>query len=330
MTGGETPGGRGAIESPVPPASTSGADGQPDARSARPGRLTVTRGQFLAGSLALIGAGLASGFYAWQVEPHWLEIVTRPMAIDGLPPALDGARLLHLTDIHVGPRVSDSFVVEVFRRLAALEPDIVVVTGDFTSYHPEVLERARRVYAEMPRGRLATLGVLGNHDYGPGWADRRAADSLQGVVAGLGLTVLRNEVMEVAGLQIVGMDDLWAKSFQPRTALAALEKGRPVLALCHNPDCVDRPGWGGYTGWVLAGHTHGGQCKPPFLPPPVLPVENRRYTSGEFAVGGGRRLYISRGVGHLQQVRFNARPEATVFELRPAGLHQVSSGRRTG
>ena len=329
MTGGETPDGRGTNESPAPPTSTSGTHGQPDALSDRP-RPTITRGQFLAGSLALIGAGLASGFYAWRVEPHWLEIVTRPMAIDRLPPALDGARLLHLTDIHVGPRVSDSFVVEVFRRLAALEPDIVVVTGDFTSYHAEVLERARRVYAEMPRGRLATLGVLGNHDYGPGWSDRRAADSLQGVLAGLGLTVLRNEVAEVAGLQIVGMDDLWAEAFQPRAALAAVENRRPVLALCHNPDCVDLPGWGGYTGWVLAGHTHGGQCKPPFLPPPVLPVENRRYTSGEFAVGGGRRLYISRGVGHLQQVRFNVRPEATVFELRPAGLHQVSSGRRTG
>ena len=66
---------------------------------------------------------------------------------------------------------------------------------------------------------------------------------------------------------------------------------------------------------MLSGHTHGGQCKAPFLPPPLLPVRNRRYTRGEFVVGGNRRLYISRGVGHTLQVRFNVRPEVTVFTL---------------
>jgi predicted MPP superfamily phosphohydrolase len=75
---------------------------------------------------------------------------------------------------------------------------------------------------------------------------------------------------------------------------------------------------GKHDGWILSGHTHGGQCKPPFLTPPLLPVRNRRYTAGEFALDGGRRLYISRGVGHLRQVRFNVRPEVTVFELHSA------------
>jgi uncharacterized protein len=69
---------------------------------------------------------------------------------------------------------------------------------------------------------------------------------------------------------------------------------------------------------VLSGHTHGGQCKPPFLPPPLLPVENRRYTSGVFELSRHRMLYISRGIGHLLQVRINARPEVTLFELQSA------------
>jgi predicted MPP superfamily phosphohydrolase len=73
--------------------------------------------------------------------------------------------------------------------------------------------------------------------------------------------------------------------------------------------------WDGYEGWILSGHTHGGQCKPPFLPPPLLPVRNRAYTSGEFALAGNRRMYISRGVGHLIRVRFGARPEVVLFEL---------------
>lgn len=54
---------------------------------------------------------------------------------------------------------------------------------------------------------------------------------------------------------------------------------------------------------------------PPFLTPPILPVRNRRYVSGEVPLADRRRLYINRGLGHLLQVRFNVRPEITVFTL---------------
>jgi predicted MPP superfamily phosphohydrolase len=66
---------------------------------------------------------------------------------------------------------------------------------------------------------------------------------------------------------------------------------------------------------VLAGHTHGGQCKPPLLPPPVTYLRNRRYSAGEVDLGGGRKMYVNRGLGYVQKVRFNARPEITLFTL---------------
>jgi predicted MPP superfamily phosphohydrolase len=157
---------------------------------------------------------------------------------------------------------------------------------------------------------------LGNHDYGPGWGDPAIADSVADVMRSCGITVLRNQMLDVEGLQIVGLDDLWAKRFNPEQVLPALHRSRAAIALSHNPDTVDLPVWGNFEGWILAGHTHGGQCKPPFLPPPVLPVRNRRYTSGEFQLASNRHLYISRGVGHLMPVRFNARPEVTMFELQ--------------
>jgi len=121
---------------------------------------------------------------------------------------------------------------------------------------------------------------------------------------------------------VVGMGDLWAGMFDPVRAFARVDPGAAQLVLSHNPDSVDLPGWGAFDGWVLAGHTHGGQCKAPFLPPPILPVKNKRYSSGEFALSGGRRLYINRGVGTYLPVRFNVRPEVTVFTLEgavPAG-----------
>jgi hypothetical protein len=270
----------------------------------------------LAGSSMAAAGGV--GLYAWRVEPRWLEIVRRPLPIRGLPAPLAGRTLVQISDLHVGPRVDDDYVRTTFRRVAELRPDIVVLTGDLMSYHGGVFEQLSDVYRDVPRGRLATLATLGNHDYGPGWSHPEIAQRLVDAVRPFGITVLRNQIQEVEGLLIVGLDDWWARRFDAAAAFSHLEPRRAALVLSHNPDTVDKPGWDSYEGWILSGHTHGGQCKPPFLPPPLLPVANKRYTAGEFELTGNRRLYINRGLGHLLHVRFNVRPEVTLFELRSA------------
>jgi uncharacterized protein len=135
----------------------------------------------------------------------------------------------------------------------------------------------------------------------------------------MGIRTLRNRSEQVAGLQLVGIDDLWGPNFYPGSVVPDVDWSRPTVTLCHNPDAVDLPSMAACRGWILSGHTHGGQCKPPFLPPPVLPVKNLRYAAGEFDVGSGRWLYINRGLGyHPHRVRFNVRPEITVFRMRNA------------
>jgi uncharacterized protein len=280
--------------------------------------IKITRRHFLRTAGASLGAGAATGLYTWRIEPHRLEIVRRPLDVRGLPPSLAGRTLAQISDVHVGTRVSDDYVLAAFRRLADLRPDIVAFTGDFISHHERIFEQMPDVYRHFPRGRMATFAILGNHDYGPNWAHPEIAAHVVATVQSFGITVLRNQVSEIDGLQVAGLDDLWAQQFELRQVLTRLDTRRAAIVLSHNPDTVDLPGWDDYQGWILAGHTHGGQCKPPFLPPPLLPVRNRRYTAGEFALSGGRRLYISRGVGHLLQVRFNVRPEVTLFELRSA------------
>ena len=267
----------------------------------------------IAGSSLTVAASV--GFYTWRIEPHWVEVVRRPMPIRGLPPSLVGKTLVHLSDIHVGTRVDDDYLIATFQRVAAMHPDIVVMSGDLTSYYGGILPQLKSVFTHVPQGRLATLAILGNHDYGAGWSTFEGAAGIAKTIAQCGVTVLRNEVYDAGGLQVVGLDDLWAGQFHPRGPLSQLDAQRPSIVLSHNPDTVDLPDWDGYQGWILAGHTHGGQCKPPFLPPPYLSVQNRRYTSGEFDLRGDRKLYINRGLGHLLQVRFNVRPEVTVFEL---------------
>ena len=169
------------------------------------------------GSTVALAAG--TGLYTWRIEPHWVEFVQRALPIANLPPALAGRTLVQLSDLHVGPRVDDDYVIGVFDRVRALAPDIVVFTGDFTENHRRMPAHARRVYTRTPLGRLATVGVLGNHDYGPGWRYPELAANLVPVLADCGIRVLRNEVADVGGLDIVGLDDLWANRFQPAAAL---------------------------------------------------------------------------------------------------------------
>jgi hypothetical protein len=278
-----------------------------------------TRRQWLKRAVAAsaaVGVGVVVDTFC--VEPHWLEIVRRDLVIRDLPAHWQGRTLMQISDVHVGEKSSDEYLIRSFKQADRFAPDVVVVTGDYvtcerTGIHS--VQQTRDVYGQLPQGRIATLGVLGNHDYGVRWDDAAIAAKVQAILKDSGLTMLRNEAVDLEGLKIVGLDDFWARRCDGRTAFGADAAGGAQLALCHNPDAVDKDQWPGFQGWILSGHTHGGQCKPPFLPPPLLPVKNRRYTAGEFDLYDWRRLYINRGLGHLLPVRFNCRPEVTVFQL---------------
>lgn len=271
-----------------------------------------SRRKLLKASLALGAASV--GLYTWRIEPHWLEIVERPLPIVGLPEALVGKRVVQLSDLHIGPQVDDHYLINTFERVRRMAPEIVVYTGDFISRKDQVDDQAKRVFSRCALGSLGTFGVLGNHDYGLNFRNQAVANDVAMVATDNGITLLRNQVTEIAGLQVCGLEDLWGGKFD-MAALRSLRPKKPALVLSHNPDSADWPGWEDFQGWILSGHTHGGQCKPPFLPPPLLPVNNKRYTAGEFELEGGRKMYINRGVGYLYRVRFNVRPEVTVFEM---------------
>jgi predicted MPP superfamily phosphohydrolase len=278
----------------------------------------LTRRRFLRMAGTTLALGLGTTGYARWVEPHWVSITTPDMPVSGLPAALAGRTLAHISDLHVGT-TDPGHLTACLRRVTALRPDLVVITGDFMTCHgTEQVDRVPRVLAELAPAPLGCFAVLGNHDYAHGWSRPDVADALADRLPGCGVRLLRNEVAEAGGLQLVGLDDLWAGRCRPVAAVAKLDPGRPALALCHNPDGVDEPGWGTFRGWVLAGHTHGGQCRPPLMALPVTYLRNRRYAAGAFDLGAGRRLYVNRGLGYGRQWRFNVRPEITLFRLVPA------------
>jgi len=281
----------------------------------------LTRRHFLAaaGSVAAASAvGLATVGYTIYIEPHWVETVHRTLPVKSLPTNLEGKTFVQLSDIHVGPDVDDAYLLSVFDHVRSLKPDIVVVTGDFISHYRGIVDHAARVYRHLPKGKFGTVGIFGNHDYGSRSANKELAAALHMVFDQTGLTILQNQSIDIEGLRIIGLDDRWGPFFEPAPIMTTVNAGDPVIVLSHNPDTADIPFWGKFDGWILAGHTHGGQCKAPFLPPPLLPVHNRRYVAGAYQLSDNRSLYINRGVGHLIKARFNVRPEVTVFSLTRA------------
>src|SRR5688572_14289106 len=93
--------------------------------------LRISRRRFLQASAA---ASLATGFYTWRIEPHWVQVVQRRLPIANLPAEWTGCRIVQLSDLHIGPRVDDGYLRQTFQRVRQLSPEVVVYTGDFISY----------------------------------------------------------------------------------------------------------------------------------------------------------------------------------------------------
>ncbi|MEO1435115.1 MAG: metallophosphoesterase [Bacteroidota bacterium] len=270
-------------------------------------------------ALTLGGIGLGTGLYAWQIEPHWAEFVEMDMPIKHLPKNLEGKTLMQISDLHVGEGVSMEYLKKQLLKAQQLKPDFVVYTGDFTTFESrKQYDQLSKVFKYRVKGQLGTFGVLGNHDYGPRWRDPSVAEGIQEVCDSADIILLRNQAYLAEGLIISGLDDYWGTNFYPQDVTSTFDLDQANLVLCHNPDVMDLDIWNNYDSWVLSGHTHGGQVKPPFLKPPILPVRNKTYTAGKFAFEDGRTLYINRALGHLHQVRFGVRPEITVFTLTRA------------
>lgn len=226
---------------------------------------------------------------------------------------------MQISDIHVGDRFDYQFIIDSLNKAQAFHPDFVVYTGDYITYEDnKQIGQLNEVLRHAVLGSMGTFGILGNHDYGLNWSNQLVAEYVTEQLNSAGIEVLKNAQQEVEGLNVIGIDDYWGLNFKPELVMKDYDRSKANIVLCHNPDVCDLNIWNGYQGWILSGYTHGGQCKPPFLNPPLLPVKNERYDQGEIDLGDGRTVYINRALGHLWQIRFNVRPEITIFTLEKA------------
>ena len=267
---------------------------------------------FLTGAAAALG-GLAWGWF----EAGWVRLRSVEIPLWGLPPELDGLRIAHLSDFHLG--VPSGGIRAVERAVEWVEernPDLVVVTGDLLT-HPRGEERLRALLGRLgPR----CFVVLGNHDFGDA-RDPLASPSRLEHLAPAHLLREDSAELELRGrrVQIFGVDPAAYRAGRADPNGRADEDADLRILLCHFPLVFDRLRPGAYQ-LILSGHLHDGQIAIPYGFGKVrLAHFNWRYTKGLYRRNGAV-MHVSPGLGTtFVPFRFFARPEATELVLRSAG-----------
>lgn len=266
-------------------------------------------GQAILGGSVTAGAGY---YYSSEIEPERLVVEQVRIPLRDLGPPLDGFTIVQLTDLHLHPYTQIEFVKQAVDMANSLQPDLVVLTGDYVLQGAESIFELAPVLGEL-NARYGVFAGLGNHDY---WTDVQVI--CQGL-AGARIPVLRNQGLELAvgrsSIFLAGLDDVWSGTPDLRASLDNLSGKIPAILLAHEPDWADNASQDGRVSLQLSGHTHGGQVRLPGLGPPILPPFGQKYDQG-LQRASGMWVYTSRGVGVIgPPVRLNCPPEVTEITL---------------
>jgi predicted MPP superfamily phosphohydrolase len=282
--------------------------------------MTISRRKFLkislASAISTAVAGISGFGYAHDVETNWVEIVPLELRLPRLHPAFDGYKLVQFSDIHLGTGMTPDHLARVVELVNAQQPDTIALTGDFVTQGPmEVLEPLLIAALKNLEAKDARVAILGNHDH---WTDPEA---VRRVIRECGLTELSNTIYTLergdAVLHLAGVDDYWERKDRLDDVLSLLPKDGAAILLAHEPDYADISAATGRFDLQISGHSHGGQVIFPFIGPLVVPPYSRKYPLGQYQVKDMIQ-YTNRGVGTINPaIRFNCRPEITVFTLRP-------------
>jgi predicted MPP superfamily phosphohydrolase len=284
------------------------------AKSARAG----ARRQFLRQAAAALPAGAVAAGAAAMSGNDTTQIVQIPLAFRDLPPALDGLRILHLSDLHLGVGRTSADLGAILDSLRPNPPDLIVLTGDVADELSELEAALELVTAFAPR--FGVYAALGNHEY------LNDIEQMLPAYQRSSVRLLVNETASVpiggATLFLAGVDDPVffgpARPFYERT-IADCAAPAPAdafrLLLCHRPEGFEPAAKHGFH-LTLSGHTHGGQVgllgRSAFEVLFGMPYLWGQYRRGE------SRLYTTSGFGHWFPFRLNCPAEAPMITLKRA------------
>lgn len=284
-------------------ASRVSVEHQPERR-----KLIVAAGKVAVGApFVIAGYGATIGRTSFGVQE--IEI-----PVPNLPRDLERLRIVQLSDLHLGPFLTEDQLARVIDAANELRPDIALVTGDLISSQADPVDLALKQCARIRANRI--LGCLGNHEH---FSRLEDYVTLHGAKQGVNFLRMQNETHRYgsAELNFCGVD---YQAFQDRAhylpgAESLIRPGAVNILLSHNPDVFPtaaRQGWD----VTLSGHTHGGQVTVEILNQTLnLARVFTRYVSG-FYQQGRAACYVTRGIGTIGiPARLGAPPEITLIRL---------------
>ncbi len=270
------------------------------------------RRQFMGRAIAVfIGAAAGTvGLGGLVNAARGFKIKRIQVPLAKLPPGASGYSIVQLTDVHVGPTIGKNFVETMVSEANALNPDMIVITGDLVDGSVENL----RDLVEPLRALKAKDGVFfitGNHEYYSG------ADEWIDHLRSLGIRVLRNERVDIRGLfDLAGVDDTSAKNMLPghgqdvAKAVEGRDASKALVLLAHQPKAF-KDALKADAGLQLSGHVHGGQI----FPFNWLAKIEQPFVSGLHKVED-TWIYVSAGTGYWgPPMRVGTEAEITHIEL---------------
>lgn len=272
--------------------------------------------------------GPSGGFFLWTYAlglvvcgygvtlRRWFFVTRRvDIPVRGLDARLDGYRIVHLSDLHIGALTPGWWARRWIERANAEKADAVAITGDLVTSGVAFHETIAELVGDL-RARDGVFCAMGNHDYfGEG-------EPLISLIRARGPKVLRNEGVVVerdgARLFIAAIDDTWTRRANLDLALEKRPARVPTVMLAHDPDKFPQIAKRGVE-LVLSGHTHGGQIAVPFLARFI----NASKLAHRFHLGvytdGDSTLYVHPGLGTTgPPIRLGVAPALVVLTLRAA------------
>ena len=266
----------------------------------------------------LVAAPVAAIGYGTFVERLSFRVREVDLPLPGLPAALEGLRLVQVSDIHLGAFLGESDLARVVDAANGLRAHVALVTGDLISSRGDPLDACIRQLARL-KSDAGVFGCLGNHEefakvetYTTEASERAGIHFLRGACRQLRFG---GAVLNLAGVDYQPLD---RKRYYLRGAERLLVPGAVNVLLSHNPDVLPVAARQGYH-LMLAGHTHGGQITIEILRQSINPARFfTPYVYGPYRAGG-TAAYVTRGIGTIGiPTRIGAPPEIALLRLRKA------------
>lgn len=270
--------------------------------------------------LAVLGLSSGGYFYANRIEPSLLDIQEIQIKHALIPKSFDGIKIVQFSDTHLGFHYSLNQFTKLVNKINALKPDIIFFTGDLMDEPNKYAEINKLVpILSSLHAPLGKYCIFGNHDHG-GYG----SEIYRNIMETTNFTVLLNESLPVklqdgSSIYLLGIDDAMLGKPDLPLALKNVPKNHFKILLSHAPDLAEDASRYPIH-WQISGHSHGGQVKVPFIGALVIPPFAKNYPEGLYTIGENNplTLYVNRGIGTTRlPFRFMAKPELTVFTLRP-------------